>query len=108
MGSSSHVSWNPDVLPGIFLCYALDPFPRSLACLLYSRHDKMATYEEKDLIRILGKEYIAYENECQNGVQNYCKEANQLPSRELVNCVQKSFHFFPYVITNCQLTSSSQ
>lgn len=28
--------------------------------------------------------------------------------RKLVNCVQKSFHFFPYVITNCQLTSSSQ
>jgi protein-S-isoprenylcysteine O-methyltransferase Ste14 len=25
-------------------------------------YDKMATYEEKDLIRILGKEYIAYQN----------------------------------------------
>jgi protein-S-isoprenylcysteine O-methyltransferase Ste14 len=64
---------NPDVLPGIFLCYALDPFPRSLACLLHSRRDKMATYEEKDLIRILGKEYIAY----QKRVPKWCPKLLQ-------------------------------
>ena len=37
-------------------------------CKMLTLYDKMATYEEKDLTRILGEEYEKYKKKCQNGL----------------------------------------